>query len=1660
MKKITFLLLCMFLCWQNYSQINPIGVSGFTEDVIANGVGPMDESTTMQLDSDVFCYLSEDWKLNEDDPDLTVGLPSDGLISSPVTTGLTYQIPTADAPYEGNNSLRIGESGSENGGAFTLTTPLNYSNLYVLVVSGNGSSTMDITVHFVDGTTQEFTGVSIPDWFQTGLPVEASGIGRGDITNNNVETPFGNPKLFQLKLAISALNQTKNIESVDFVKTNTTGDSVFNAFAISGEETPDCILPSNPSNTALSANSLTFSWEAASIQDTWEVALVESGEDAPESGTEVSETSYEFDSLEANTNYDFYVRSNCGTDGYSVWVGPYAITTACDLVTGLNENFDSSSTLSQCWDTANDQWYINTFGGYSPSNRAYLAYSQDDYLITEQFVVEANTNDRLDFWTKKEYTFYDGSVEVLLSTSGKEVANFTESLMGSTNVGTSWQHYSIDLTDYVGETVFIAFHGVGSLISIDDVMTTPIPLCSSPTGLKAENVLATSANLTWDEGEVSAWEIAVQPYGGGEPESGETVTTNSYEATIDPETIYEFYVRAECSGDGFSPWAGPYSFGDHATLEPTSEFTDDVVANGIGSSASTTTNDIDGGNYVFLSEDYQNTASDELLGYGLPANGDIESQNTPGLHFQMSPFDDPYEGNNSLRIETVGEEAAEALTFEDSPNAQTVYIALTSAYTCFVAGTITFDDGSTIEIPETFVPNWYNGNILPVAISGMGRINTENDNAENPSDNPRIYQLSIDIAFENQSKSISEISLYKVSGEEGILTIFGASVQFPSSCPNPTGLAISDLTFNTVNVNWAGGDETEWEIKYGGPGFDPNTEGDTLTDDDGTPGTTIEGLTENTDYEVYVRAICGATSESEWVGPIGFYTGYCVSEPVINDNNGITNFQIGNTDFPNEDVTYTDFTDTPVDIDQAVMANVQISYATGYAYWTNIWIDLNDDLVFDASELMYSGESSNNNPTVLDASFIVPEDAPLGNHSMRIGGADSGQQPPNPCYSGYYGVTADFTVNILPPPEPPLNDNIVGAINLELDAECTGNVYSNVVATAEVGEPIGSCFVPSELVDHSVWFTFIAPEVGAVEITTDIDPSNFDSQIAVYAAPSDINDITTLTEEIACNQDIVVDENTTSFIELVGLTAGETYYIQVDGKETAQGNFCITVNEISCPDPSNIDVTDIMGNSAQVNWVANGLETEWEIEYGPAGFVLGSGTLVTDTDGEPGYLLTELSIDTAYEVYVSAICDEGSGNPVGPVSFTTPPCPENIEVLATEGICGAIVIYSTPESSEGGSSGNLIVNPDGSEGLDGWTVEENGGSGWVAGESGFITSYATCTKSQIIVLADMGFANDQMDSQPEITISEDYVGSGGNIADTYFLNVELRDIDGNEVASFESGNITTTGEVQTISHTFSDYGPGVRSIYFSHGGSDAEFWTGNFGSRMTNAQVLVGLPEIIVEQTEGIASGEEFPVGTTTNIFEITQGDEEPLICSFDVTVLDVEGPETLVNDITVEMNESLMVSLSPEDIDAGSVDNCEIETMSLDIVSLNCDNLGENEVTLTVIDVNGNTTTATAVVTLTDPNEYCDLSVNPLSEKLSVEIYPNPVKNKITAVSRQEGINEIQIFSLDGQLVMEFKLNDQRKFTGDLSQLSSGVYFIKVHAESGNTSIKKIIKE
>ena len=96
-------------------------------------------------------------------------------------------------------------------------------------------------------------------------------------------------------------------------------------------------------------------------------------------------------------------------------------------------------------------------------------------------------------------------------------------------------------------------------------------------------------------------------------------------------------------------------------------------------------------------------------------------------------------------------------------------------------------------------------------------------------------------------------------------------------------------------------------------------------------------------------------------------------------------------------------------------------------------------------------------------------------------------------------------------------------------------------------------------------------------------------------------------------------------------TWGETedYFVQIASPPT-------------CPQPTAPAVVSTTLNDATIDWTPGGSETQWQIQYGPQGFALGTGTIITVT-AHP-YTIPNLTPYSFYQAYIRAICTPGDSS--------------------------------------------------------------------------------------------------------------------------------------------------------------------------------------------------------------------------------------------------------------------------------------------------------------------------------------------------------------------------------------------------------------------------------
>lgn len=575
--------------------------------------------------------------------------------------------------------------------------------------------------------------------------------------------------------------------------------------------------------------------------------------------TTITRLSGQGGNLQPNTEYEVFIRSNCGQGGVSVWIGPIRFKTACVEVNApFWEGFNKNSTSLGCWTISdgnkdattavgNNIWSAN-FDGFEGDQAMSFAGSgattkHDDWLISPAIVLDPNKIYRLRYHYKAALATAN-EFEVLASNKGTDKANFTKVIVAATsNRNAAYIEKTAFISDFSGH-VNIAWHVVSSgttTIRIDNVFIEEVSSCPEPLNLGISNQQQTQVNLTWtDDFKATNWEYYVQipgqgkgqPLGNGTPTTTKDTPVQQDNAgnNLQPNTEYEFYVRTVCGNGQFSLWSGPFRFVTACNIFKT------PVWEGFNIGSNTLR--------CWTVLDLNN---DAVIG----SNDNIWKENATN-----------YEGGQSFNFKgTAGK------THDDWA----------------VTPTITFEANKTYRLKYHYKVEASNSNDFEVVLSNSGvdpKKFTKTIVASKPYKNAEwleeyvfISGISGDVNIAWHVKAIGATNIYidNVFVEE----VFG--------CPEPLQLSVKDVESTQITLSWTDDfNATSWEyyVQEKGLGM-PKTKG-TITSTKQNIATiannTGKALTPNTDYEFYVRTVCADGSSSIWSGPIRFITACSIYE--------------------------------------------------------------------------------------------------------------------------------------------------------------------------------------------------------------------------------------------------------------------------------------------------------------------------------------------------------------------------------------------------------------------------------------------------------------------------------------------------------------------------------------------------------------------------------------------------------------------------------------------------------------------------------------------------------------------------------------------------------------------------------------------------------------
>ncbi|MFN5910657.1 MAG: fibronectin type III domain-containing protein, partial [Bacteroidota bacterium] len=696
--------------------------------------------------------------------------------------------------------------------------------------------------------------------------------------------------------------------------------------------------------------------------------------------------------------------------------------------------------------------------------------------------------------------------------------------LGTIECGTEPFTYSVNggafgaiPTDLTAGTYSVLIEDAVGLQSapISVVVTQP----AAPSNITFTNINYFTADVSWTTtGNETSWTVEYGP-AGFTPGSGTSVNTTSTTVTLTDlteDTQYDVYITADCAPNPET--AGPSSFNTNAGF-----FTwdtncgpgfNDISGTGAGQDLG------DDNEFTFtlpwtwtyqglsvtnLSVD--NNGGISLGGIGVPfGNGQIATA-ANGLY---PMWDDLFSNGGAVYTEVVG----------TAPNRQAI-IQWNVDHIGFDGDDFVFQ--VVIDEATNEVYYLYDNVVLGSATYDFGA------NATIGAAGP---QTDIQLSFNSPTflQNNSCVHFYN------------------ALCPNATNVVVTPFQ-EDILLDWEAGayGETEWTIIYGPAGFDPATEGTTLT---GllSSDATISGLTQLTDYDIYIYSECAADNLTSGGLLVEATTlPWCADPTALN---GIAEV----------DSLFASWNWTAAVGSPSVLSSFNLSYAP---FGTD---------VYSATELVANG--LNNNDTIADPDF-------LGSGVYQVWvqavcGVDT---------SNYVGP---FTFVM-----PLSNDTVCGAEMLNVD----GTVYyfNNVGATVDGTEPSIMPAVPPGLEgyngtdlpmmtwgegfpDGTTWYSFIAPASGSIRFSGQ-DQNYFASQIAIYEA-ADCGDYATFELVAASDQtDEALEFKIAPNFTICGLTPGNVYYVMHESWNGLFDQYSIKLTPINLEAGSFVELLDVCSGS-------------------------------------------------------------------------------------------------------------------------------------------------------------------------------------------------------------------------------------------------------------------------------------------------------------------------------------------------------------------------------------------------------------------------------------------------------------------------------------------------
>ena len=336
---------------------------------------------------------------------------------------------------------------------------------------------------------------------------------------------------------------------------------------------PACSKPVSFIASNVTSNGALLSWTPSGTETEWLVQYSTSSTFATYTTENVSGTpSATLSGLNSNTQYYARVQASCGGGESSTWAIVNFTTECIAYSLPFSDDFSTWTTGSGIWSNLCWTKYTGT-DAYSPTTYPYVSTSLNTAMyfyygtagsISAAFLPQldaAGQNLLMEFDLAMAATY--GKMDIVVATNPQDENTWTvlETFNDGTGTAvTNYKHYAVLIPNYQADNyIGFKYYGTSTYYSayLDNIYIDVAPDCTNPT-LTDISVTTTSATVTMTEnGSATQWQYVISTSATADPNALTPVTVSEDPFTIeglDMNTQYYVWVRSYCNATSQSWW--------------------------------------------------------------------------------------------------------------------------------------------------------------------------------------------------------------------------------------------------------------------------------------------------------------------------------------------------------------------------------------------------------------------------------------------------------------------------------------------------------------------------------------------------------------------------------------------------------------------------------------------------------------------------------------------------------------------------------------------------------------------------------------------------------------------------------------------------------------------------------------------------------------------------------------------------------------------------------------------------------------------------------------------------------------------------------------------------------------------------------------------------